>query len=472
MGTEEARKQTEVHNAAFTNHAQNAQTLNDNVTQWLLGTVNIPDDEKGSRRPDTYSVRSRFLRSLFAPNYTVFSNTASQNQWIKEHGNGSSSHYVVSLESPHNAIHLALGGFYEAGAYNANPIRGANGDMGDNDTASFDPIFFIHHCFIDYAFAVWQRLWGFTTRGSLTVIPDYNGTILKDGQPPNHPPGTHLDMTTPLYPFQMHSGEYYNSDDVTDLNDLGYTYGPGSLDALFVSVDPASQKSPSDTLDSQFDHITLAERHPHVGGPLSLIQYTIALAGSSPTAGGPHALTQYGLDTITPAGSDPSAGGPLPLKHDPKTLSGSDPTAGGPLALTPYGLDPITLAGSDPTADNPFPVIKWVHHINRAQFKGSFVIRLYAQGHDGKEVEVGREAVLSRWDLQGCRNCQGHLDVDMYVPIDATTLDLLQGPKNAKIGWRVYIQTHELLHHTADPGEGDEEEGEAEGVFEPEVDDL
>ena len=200
MGTDEARKQTEVHNAAFTNHAQNAQILNDNVTQWLLGTVNIPDDQKGSRRPDTYSVRSRFLRSLFAPNYTVFSNTASQNQWIKGHGDGSSSHYVVSLESPHNAIHLALGGFYQAGVYNASPIRGANGDMGDNDTASFDPIFHFHHCFIDYAFAVWQRLWGFTTRGSLTVIRDYNGTILKVGQPPNFPPGTHLDMTTPLYP--------------------------------------------------------------------------------------------------------------------------------------------------------------------------------------------------------------------------------------------------------------------------------
>jgi hypothetical protein len=467
MGTEEARKQTEVHNAAFTNHAQNAQTLNDNVTQWLLGTVNIPDDEKGSRRPDTYSVRSRFLRSLFAPNYTVFSNTASQNQWIKEHGNGSSSHYVVSLESPHNAIHLALGGFYEAGVYNASPIRGANGDMGDNDTASFDPIFFFHHCFIDYAFAVWQRLWGFTTRGSLTVIPDYNGTILEDGQPPNHSPGTHLDMTTPLYPFQMHSGEYYNSDDVTDLNDLGYTYGPGSLDALIVGVDPSSQKSPSDTLTSQFGLMALAKSDPHVDRPLSLIQH-----------------------------------------GNPITLAGTDPTAGSPLALTQYGLDPITLAGSDPTADNPFPVIKWVHHINRAQFKGSFVIRLYARGHDGKEVEVGREAVLSRWDIQGCRNCQGHLDVDLYVPIDARTLEYLQGTENAKIGWRVFIQTHELprytrtstvdkqprytvdsdkqaqLHHytadklphftadkvphyTADPGEE-----EQEGVYEPQVDDL
>ena len=202
----------------------------------------------------------------------------------------------------------------------------------------------------------------------------------------------------------MPSGEYYNSDDVTDLNDLGFTYGPGSLDALIVDVDPASRKSPFDTLNSQFDHMTLAESDPHVDGPLALAQ---------------------------------------------------------------YGLDPITLAGSDPTAVNPFPVIKWIHHINRAQFKGSFVIRLYAQGHDGKEVEVGREAVLRRWDMQGCRNCQGHLDVDVYVPIDATTLKFLQGTENAEIGWRVGIQTHEPSHPPADPGD---EEGE--GVSEPEVDDL
>ena len=215
-------------------------------------------------------------------------------------------------------------------------------------------------------------------------------------------------MTTPLYPFQMPSGEYYNSDDVTDLNDLGITCGPGSLDALLVDVDPASQKSPVDTLNAQFDHMTPARSDPHVDGPLAL-------------------------------------------------------TA---------GSDPITLAGSDPTADNPFPVIKWVHHINRAQFKGSFVIRLYAQGHDGKEVEVGREAVLSRWGLEGCLNCQGHLDVDLYVPIDATTLEYLQGTKKAEIGWRVWIQTHELLHHIADPDQDDDEEEEEVDVFEPLVDDL
>ena len=387
MGTEEDRKATEVHNSAFQDQAQNTQILNDNATEWLLGTVEIPDDPVGSKRPDTYSVRSRYLRCLLAPNYTVFSNLASQNQWIKDHGHDPSSHYVVSLESPHNGIHLALGGFYQEGKYNASPIRGANGDMGDNETAGFDPIFFFHHCFIDYTFGIWQRLWNRTKRGDLTLIKDYAGTILEAGQPPNFPPGTHIDMTTPLYPFKTPSGENYTSDDATDLNELGIAYGPGSLDPLIpVGVDPArSHQSPFEIIN-------------------------------------------------------------------------------------PRVPNPMTLAGSDPNGPNPFSLTKWVHNISRTQYEGSFVVRLYARGYDGKEVEVGREPILSRWNVKGCRNCQDHLDVDMYVPIDPATLGFLEGPadptgRKAKIDWLVKVDAHDGLH-------GPEDRRNEPASEKPKVDDL
>ena len=56
-------------------------------------------------------------------------------------------------------MHLAVGGF-DIPAYDASPITGANGDMGENDTAGLDPIFFFHHCFIDYMFWTWQRRQG------------------------------------------------------------------------------------------------------------------------------------------------------------------------------------------------------------------------------------------------------------------------------------------------------------------------
>ena len=345
----------------------NAQILNDNVTQWLQGTVDIPDDdpENPTEKPDTYSVHSKILRSVCAPNYTVFSNIASQNKWIEEHGQTPESHYVVSLESPHNAIHLAVGGYYQKGDINADPILGANGDMGDNETASFDPIFWFHHCFIDYTFSVWQRVSGHTKRGDLTVIKNYPGTILSVGQPPKYPPGTHIDMTTPLLPFEKPSGGYYTSDDVTDLDELGIKYVPGSLGPLFKKATARPK--------SIFDLI-----HHHL-------------------------------------------------------------------------LDPRKLAGCNPLARNPFHLIKKVHNIDRAQYEGSFVVRLYAQGHDGKEVEVGREAVLSRWNAKKCRNCQSHLDVVLYVPIDAATLGIFQGPQKAEVGWRVEVHTRDGLHTVYPP---------------------
>ncbi|KAF5362044.1 hypothetical protein D9756_002722 [Leucocoprinus leucothites] len=339
VGTETDREQTEVHNAAYPDQAANAQTLNDNVANWLEGTVEIEIDDKDNptRMPDTYSVYARYLRCLQAPNYTVFSNTTSQNQWIQDAGQDPSSHYVVSLESPHNALHLAVGGFYQKGVYNADPIIGANGDMGDNETAGFDPIFYLHHCFIDYTFAMWQKAKGLTKRGSLTLIKDYPGTILQEGQP-QYPSGTVIEMTTALIPFEKPGGGYYDSNDMTDFeNDLDYTYHLGSL-------------------------------HPTLRSNIDL------------------------------------------------------------------------------SSRAPFVLTKKVHGINRAQYEGSFIVRLYARGHDGKEVEVGREPVLSRWSVKGCRNCMNHLNVESYIPIDATLLKTLQGPRRKEdIQWWAEVQTRDRL---------------------------
>ena len=364
MGTEEDRVKTKIHNAAFPDKAQNTKILNANVTEWLLGTVKIPDDDVHTRRPDTYSVYARYLRCLLAPNYTVFSNTSSQNKWIEDHGQDPASHYVVSLESPHNAIHLAVGGFYQKGEYNASPIRGANGDMGDNETAGFDPIFFFHHCFIDYTFAVWQRLHKLTKRGDLTIIPRYPGTILEEGQPPNFPPGTAIDMNTPLIPFiNPRSGREYTSNDATDLSELGIVYGPGSLDPIVPLASEMERTEKS---------------------PYEIIQPKIS--------------------------------------------------------------DPMTLEGSNPDGANPFSRIKWVHNISRTQYAGSFVVRLYAKGHDGTEVEVGREPILSRNDVTGCRNCQNHLDVNVYVPLDPATLARLEGPAKKEVEWSVKVHARDGVH--------------------------
>ncbi|KAI0115573.1 putative tyrosinase [Nemania sp. FL0031] len=233
VGTEEDEANSEAHNEAYPDAETNIKILNQNVAAWLTENVHIPLDDgvPPTDIPDISSVSARYRRCLEAPNYTVFSNTTSQAKWNEQHHEDSQ---VVSLESPHNAIHLAVGGFYQKGILNANPIIDANGDMGDNETASFDPIFYFHHCFIDYAFWKWQEYHKKTTPGSLEIMEGYDGTSIGEGEGmPYLPPGTQLDMKTSLYPFRKENQTYYCSDDLVDIrSQLGYQYAHGSLDLV------------------------------------------------------------------------------------------------------------------------------------------------------------------------------------------------------------------------------------------------
>ncbi|RKL31424.1 hypothetical protein BFJ72_g11058 [Fusarium proliferatum] len=323
---------TDRHNAKYMDHKTNTKILNSNVKAWMDGTVKItPDGDPDTTLPDTYSVYSRFQICLKAPNYTVFSNKASMAEWIIE--NHGEPHYGVALEEPHNAIHLALGGFYEKGNYNADPILGANGDMGENETAAFDPIFYLHHAFIDYTFWQWQLRHDKTANGSLTVEAGKKGTIsLGD---PTFPKGTALDTNSPLDPFKKPGGGFYTSNDVTDINELGYSYGPGSLDN-----DPARFEPPTE----------------------------------------------------------------------------------------------------------PIANIARVHNVSRADYAGSFVIRTHVELPSGEKVEVGREAVLSRWNVAACRNCQDHLDENSFIAIDDKTMEVLKGNADdkEKIKFHVQIQSREF----------------------------
>ncbi|KAI3585701.1 hypothetical protein IWW34DRAFT_607265, partial [Fusarium oxysporum f. sp. albedinis] len=334
VGNPKDKHDTEVHNAKYLNHEDNTKILNSNVKAWIDGTVQItPDGDPDTRIPDTYSVFSRFQICLEAPNYTVFSNKASMAQYIVEHGGR--PHYGVALEEPHNAIHLALGGFYQKGVYNADTILGANGDMGENETAAFDPIFYLHHAFIDYTFWYWQLRHDCTAAGSLTVEAGKDGTFSMGD--PTFPKGTALDTNSPLDPFKKPGGGFYASEDVTDIKKFEYSYGPGSLD---VDNDPG--------------------------------------------------------------------------RYTPPT---------GPIAS-----------------------IARVHNVSRADYADSFVIRTHVELPDGRKVEVGREAVLSRWNVAGCRNCQDHLDENSFIAIDKKTMETLKGNNDDKenIKFHLQIQSREF----------------------------
>lgn len=226
---------TLAHNKKYGNYEDNVKILNENVKAWLNSHITVGDT--------TYQTNlvQKFKDCLDAPTYTLFSNTTSAAEY---NGNyqpidpltgkpvDNDPHFkpVVSLESPHNSIHLAVGGC-EIPGYNRSPIEGANGDMGENDTAALDPIFYFHHCNIDRVFWLWQKKNGATNE--LYIEPEYPGTntIDNQGPTPGFAPNTWLTLDSPLEPFKKNQTDYYNSRDCINIEtQLGYTYSKGSMD--------------------------------------------------------------------------------------------------------------------------------------------------------------------------------------------------------------------------------------------------
>ncbi len=61
-----------------------------------------------------------------------------------------------------------------------------------------------------------------------------------------------------------------------------------------------------------------------------------------------------------------------------------------------------------------------VSGINRAPIRGSFLVSIYGTA-GGKRVLLDTEAVLSRWSVQYCANCQTHLEVKAFASVPGAT---------------------------------------------------
>ena len=294
VGTAADQAATKAHNAEYPDYEKNVGILNGNITAWLNGKITVDGNSLGE-------IYSRFEKCLDAPNYTMFSNTTTTDAWFAAH-----KQRYVPLEEPHNFMHLAVGGFDYPGQGDLSVIPGANGDMGENDTAGLDPIFFFHHCFIDYVFWIWQRRQSSTD--TLEIAAGNPGANSNAGPPPaGIEPNTPLTLATPLYPFTKPNGKDFvtTADCINIETQLGYTYGPGSLDSY-------ANKSKSGAVSRAMDAIEPG-RTLHVSG------------------------------------------------------------------------------------------------IDRAKIRGSFLISAFAKV-DGKRQYIGTRPVLSRWHVEGCMNCQGHLE--------------------------------------------------------------
>src|SRR5207247_1258704 len=198
VGTDADRRATKEHNAKFADYNKNVGILDQNIVNWLTSYIVV------NKKKIEKNVARAYERCLDAPNYTVFSNTTSAAQWNTNLPTG--TRVVMPLEQPHNDIHLAVGGYDVPSGPNQgdfSPIEGANGDMGENDTAGLDPIFYFHHAHIDRMFWLWQKRHGFTDR--LEVIDGYPGTNSVDNQGPT--PGIHGGAWLTLERSEEHTSE-------------------------------------------------------------------------------------------------------------------------------------------------------------------------------------------------------------------------------------------------------------------------
>jgi len=257
VGTPADRESTTVHNSQWDASAATA-ALNKNVLDWLNLHLVFQSDNVNPPPSIPVGIKNLYQNCLNAPNFTVFSNTTS----AQHYNDGVPlADQVVPLEQPHNDMHVALGGVdittVKAQDIDLSPIVGANGDMGENDTASFDPIFYFHHANVDRIFWVWQKKTG--NVDTLEIIPQYPGTNSVDSQGPTPgvPGNTWLTMASPLMPFVGANDQVAVSTDVVNIEkQLHYTYSIGSLDqADWSSVSNASAPNMLGGADGYSDQV-------------------------------------------------------------------------------------------------------------------------------------------------------------------------------------------------------------------------
>lgn len=204
--------------------------LNDSVTT-TLQNMRYPNPVSSAPNTNLFEL---YQSCLTAPNYTVFSNQTSFDDYIRQKDNRKST--TMTLENPHGVMHVAIGGsiFGDSGIFEG--TSSSNGDMSILETAGFDPIFFFHHCNVDRMFWIWQYKNNCTTnQAPFNIIAGNVGAIASTQT--NATPvvgqtdGEALTMTTPLNPFpNPMTGQTFTTTDIVDITTLGYTYSIGSLD--------------------------------------------------------------------------------------------------------------------------------------------------------------------------------------------------------------------------------------------------
>jgi hypothetical protein len=134
------------------------------------------------------------------------------------------------LDSPHGAVHGYIGGW-----------------MGQVPSSAFDPIFWFHHCFIDYMYWHWQVINNQTksinfSRNHLQLVPFVNSS----------------------------TGKYFTIEEFANIENFGYTYPP--FDLKILGQDSRANRS------TLFRSLGRAKVHKSEGSKKSLLISAIKFA--------------------------------------------------------------------------------------------------------------------------------------------------------------------------------------------------
>ncbi|KAI5359712.1 putative tyrosinase copper-binding domain, di-copper centre-containing domain superfamily, tyosinase [Septoria linicola] len=240
-------------------------------------------------------------------NYLYFSNDDSRD---------SSARCANSLEQIHNTVHNNAGGL------GGNGVSG--GHMTYLSTASFDPIFWLHHANVDRIFAMWQAI-NPSAYGATQPAPHNTWTIST---------GSNQGPTSGLRPFRRPDADnFWNTNQVRDWTQFGYTYpefsnSDGSANAISGYVNRLYGPNPSQTAGSSKRE---AEAEPQ------LLEALGDILSSNPLKASNGSLYQYVANIKTPRYA---LGGSYtvylfngkPASEDPSTWAAAD-NLYGPMGL-------------------------------------------------------------------------------------------------------------------------------------------
>ena len=364
------------HNEKINNISESSdKLLQENVIYWL----NHGKYPQRSDHPDT--IYKEFLLSMEEPDYNRFSNTSSS---------------TVSIEQPHNDVHLVIGGapypelnsdgsvhVDDDGEVIWSSVQGARGDIADTETSSYDPMFFLHHSNMDRLLWAWQKKWGHTN--DLDIYPEGpNSGTSKDGannqgMTPDQTPDEVLGMDTVLTPFQDEFGEPRTSRSGINIEELGYTYSIGSFDKEDWPAPKFTEEQRIKEKVHSWQEIEdrLKDAREHRKGK------NIPIRGF--------------FDCTNMSSVDPK------------------PASCGPFLMHENGAKRryYVINGGKYKARNFVNVDK----LDKGSISGSFRVQAYYRKNE-KLFYLGQRSVLNRWDRTDCANCQRHRDATVAFVVD------------------------------------------------------